>query len=181
MSNQPRVIKVLTALLVSMTIGTIILIALGNKPPSAGAFCLSSYYKLDPIENAVASSACQSPDRWNSIQIFYSRTPGGDINRLALLSGIAPEQLNCHFVICNGRSGKDGRIQATQRWQRQWSISAGKNWYGSGQTIRICLIGDGQKIPPTDYQMKRLELLVKNLCRKFRIQPQKVYYPKDFR
>jgi hypothetical protein len=41
MSKQPRVVKVLAALLVSMTVGAFVLMALGNNPPSAGPFCLA--------------------------------------------------------------------------------------------------------------------------------------------
>ena len=36
MSYQPRVARVLVVLLVSMTTGAIVLMALGNHPPSAG-------------------------------------------------------------------------------------------------------------------------------------------------
>jgi len=46
MSVQSRQIKVLTAFLTSLTAGAIILMALGNDPPPAGAFCLSDYYPV---------------------------------------------------------------------------------------------------------------------------------------
>jgi hypothetical protein len=180
--NQTRVAKVLAALLVSMTTGAIILMALGNNPPSAGPFCLSSYYRLDPIEKAVHSQAAQSPDRWSSIEIYYSGTRAGNTEQLASLGGLAgAEDINCHFVICNGLGGEDGYIQPTAKWQKQWSIVPGKNWYGSGQTIRICLIADGTTSPPTDSQVKRIESLVESLCSKFRIRSQSIYYPSDWR
>ena len=114
MSNQPRVARVLAALLISMTAGAIVLMALENNPPSAGPFCLSSYYRLDPVEQAVISRAAQSPGRWNCIEIYYSGTKAGNIEQLAALSGLAaPQDINCHFVICNGLGGGDGQIQAT--------------------------------------------------------------------
>ena len=178
MSNQPRVAKVLAALLVSMTAGAIILMALGNNPPSAGPFCLSSYYRLDPIEKAISSKASQFPSRWNCIEIFYSGTKAGNIKQLASLNGLAsPDDLNCHFVICNDLGGSDGQIQSTEKWQSQWSIIPGRTWYGSGQTIRICIIADGRTARPTDLQRKRLDSLVESLCRKFDIQPRYAYYP----
>ncbi|HEY5505442.1 MAG TPA: hypothetical protein VIK28_09810, partial [Sedimentisphaerales bacterium] len=68
MSNQPRVTKVLVMLLVSMTIGAVVLMALGNHPPSAGPFCLSTYYRLDPIQQAICSRVTQAPGRWESIE-----------------------------------------------------------------------------------------------------------------
>lgn len=181
MSNQPRVAKVLVALLVSMTTGAVVLMALGNNPPSAGPFCLSSYYCLDPVEEAVVSRAAQAPTRWNSIEVYYSGTEAGNIEQLASLSGLAsPEDINCHFCLCNGRGDSDGQIQTTENWQRQWSIIPGRTWYGGSQTIRICVIADGKKARPTDCQIKRTEVLVEQLCRKFEIRPESVYYPNDW-
>ena len=181
MSNQPRVAKVLAALLVSMTAGAIFLMALGNNPPSAGPFCLSSYYRLDPVEKAILSRAAQSPDRWNCIEIYYSGTRAGNIEHLASLSGLASaEDINCHFVICNGLGGGDGQIQSTEKWQNQWSIIPGRTWYGSGQTIRICVIANGKSARPTDSQKQKTQVLVEELCRRFGIQPESVYYPGDW-
>ena len=182
MSNQPRVAKVLAALLISMTVGAIVLMALGNNPPSAGPFCLSIYYRLDPVEKAILSRSYQSPSRWNCIEIYYSGTKAGNIEQLVSLNGLAsPEDINCHFVICNGLGDGDGQIQPTEKWQRQWSIIPGRTWYGSGRTIRLCIIADGKTARPTDFQIKRTEALVEKLCRKFDIRPQTVYYPGDWR
>ncbi len=183
MPGQTRVAKVLAALLVSMTTGAIVLIALDNNRPSEGPFCLWSYYRLDPIEEAIQSQACQSPDRWNCIEIYNSSTKAGNIEQLTSMSGLAsPEDLNCHFVVCNGLGGNDGQIQATEKWQKQWSIIPGRTWYGSGQTIRICAIADPlRQVGPTDCQIKRMESLIAGLCRKFSIQPVSVYYPSDWR
>jgi len=183
MSGQPRVAKVLVVLLVSMTTGAIVLMALGNNPPSEGPFCLSSYYRLDSVEKAILSRACQSPNRWSCVEIYYSGTKAGNIEQLASLSGLASaEDLNCHFVVCNGLGGSDGQIQPTEKWQRQWSIVPGRTWYGNGQTIRICAIADPpRRASLTNCQIKRIETLIEGLCRKFGIQPERVYYPSDWR
>ncbi|MHC4912325.1 MAG: peptidoglycan recognition protein family protein [Planctomycetota bacterium] len=181
MSNQPRVAKVLAALLVSMTTGAIVLMALANDPPSAGPFCLSSYYRLNPVERAIRSLAAQSPSRWNCIEIYYSSTRAGNILQLASLSGLASaEDINCHFVVCNGLGGGDGQIQPSEKWQRQWSIIPGRTWYGTGQTIRICVVADGKTAHPTDFQRKRTEALVEGLCRKFDVLTECIYYPGDW-
>jgi hypothetical protein len=175
------VVKVLAALLVSMTAGTIVLMALSNNHPSAGPFCLSSYYRLDPIEKAIGSRAVQSPGRWNRIEVYYSDTRAGNIEQLASLSGLAsPEDLNCHFILCNGFGGSDGQIQATEKWQKQWSVVPNRTWYGSPQTIRICVIADNKNALPTNSQKKRVEILVEKLFRKFDVNPQAVYYPSDW-
>lgn len=178
MSDQPRVAKVLVALLVSMTVGAVVLMALGNNPPSAGPFCLSSYYRLDPVEEAVSCRAAQSENRWNRIEIYYSGTKAGNIEQLASLGGLADAgDINCHFVICNGLGDEDGHIQKTEKWQKQWSIIPGRTWYGSSQTIRICVVGDADRATCTDFQVKRVDALINALQRKFNIRQESVYYP----
>lgn len=182
MSYQPRVAKVLAALLISMTAGAVVLLALSNTPPSAGPFCLSTYYRLDEVGKAALSRAAQSASRWKSIEVYYSGTKAGNIEQLAYLSGLAgPEDLNCHFVICNGLGGGDGQIQPTERWQRQWSSIPNQSWYGSGQTIRICVVADDKSPRLTDTQIKRTESLIELLCRKFEIQRDFVYYPGNWK
>lgn len=182
MPNQARVAKVLATLLASMTIGAIVLMALGHNPPSAGPFSLWTYYRLDPVKEAISSRAAQSPRRWSQIEIYYSGTKYGNIEQLASLNGLAnSEDINCHFCLCNGFGGQDGQIQPTERWQRQWSAIPSHTWYGSGQTIRICIIADGKTTYPTDCQIKRMQVLVEGLCEKFQIRPESIYYPSDWR
>ncbi|KPL21520.1 MAG: hypothetical protein AMJ75_09830 [Phycisphaerae bacterium SM1_79] len=183
MSNHPRVAKVLAALLASMTVGAIVLMALGNNPPSAGAFSLwKTVYGHDFVKQAILSRAAQSRDRWNCVEVYYSGTKAGNIGQLASLSGLAsPDDINCHFVICNGLGGSDGQIQPTERWQRQWSGIPGRTWHGSGQTIRICVIADGREIRPTDCQISRTRALAEGLCGHFVINPESVFYPSNWR
>ncbi len=182
MSEQPRVAKVLAMLLISMTGGAILLMALGNNPPSAGPFCLSSYYCLNPVEEVIVSQAAQHRNRWNCIEVYYSGTKAGNIEQLTSLSGLAsPEDINCHFVICNGLGGNDGQIQPTEKWKRQWSIIPNQAWYGSSQTIRICIVADPTQITrPTDSQTKRAEALIESLRRNFDIDPDTIYFPSDW-
>jgi hypothetical protein len=182
MSNQPRVTKVLVVLLVSMTTGAVVLMALGNHPPSAGPFCLSTYYRLDPIQQAVCSRVAQSPGRWESIEVYYSGTKAGNIDQIASLSGLAnSDDINCHFVVCNGLGGSDGQVQTTEKWQKQWSVIPDHTWYGSGRTIRVCLVADGRGIRLSDSQIKRTEALVESLSMKFNVPATKIFYPTNWR
>jgi hypothetical protein len=181
MSAQPRVAKVLAALLVSMTVGAIVLMALSGKPPSAGPFSLSSYIGLDPVKEAVRSQAKQQANRWEGVEVYYSGTKTGNIEQLASLSGLAgAEDLNCHFVVCNGLGGGNGQIMSTEKWQNQWSAIPGRNWHGNGRTIRICVVADGANTRPTEYQIKRAYALVDRLCRSFVIQPKSIRYPDNW-
>jgi len=181
MPNQPRVAKVLATLLVSMTVGAIVLMALGNNPPSKGPFSLASYFRLDPVDKTIRSRTAQSVDRWDCIEIYYSGTKAGNIEQLTSISGLpAPEDINCHFVICNGLGGGDGQILPTEKWQRQWSITPGRTWYGSSNTIRICVIADDSSCHPTDCQIKRVEQLVEGLHRKFNVDTESIHYPREW-
>jgi len=190
-----RQTKVFVILLASLTVAAVVLMTLGNNPPSAGAFCLSRYYRLEPVEKTIMSRTAQFSGRWNYIEIYYSGTEAGNIEHLASLSGLVGSEdinpvgdakekisngVNCHFVVCNGLGGGNGQIQTTEKWQRQRSIITGQAWNGSGQTIRICVIADGKIARPTDFQIKSVEALVEALDRKFDIQPESICYPSDW-
>ena len=182
MPNQARVAKVLATLLASMTIGAIVLMALGHNPPSAGPFSLWTYYRLDPVKKAVSSRTVQSKDNWNRIEIYYSSTKSGNIEQLASLKGLAnPEDINCHFCLYNGFGGSDGQIQQTEKWQKQRSAISDNTWNGSDKTIRICIIADGKTTHPTDCQLKRIQVLVEALCKKFYIPFTSIDYPSEWR
>ena len=200
MRTHSREKKVLVILGISITLGALILNALGHNPPSAGAFCLSRYYRLGPVKKSILSSTDQSRKHWSQIEIDYSGTESGNIEQLALLSKVdSPEDINpdreqneevsnginYHFIICNGKGGHDGLIQPTEKWQRQSSITAGQSANDepvfcetpTEQTIYICVIADNETSFPTDFQIKRTEELVEGLCRKFNIQPESISYP----
>jgi len=169
-------------LLVSMTTGAVVLMALGNHPPSAGPFCLSTYYRLDPVKEATGSRVSQAPGRWECVEVYYSGTKAGNIDQLASLSGLASsDDINCHFVLCNGLGGNDGLIQTTEKWQKQWSVIPDHTWFGSSRTVRVCVVADGKLVRPTDSQIKRAEALVDNLAKKNSIAPAKIFYPSNWR
>ncbi|MBW7988745.1 MAG: hypothetical protein FVQ84_01815 [Planctomycetes bacterium] len=185
MRTHSREKKVLVILGISITLGAVILNALGHNPPSAGAFCLSRYYRLGSVKKVILSRADQSTRRWSQIEIDYSSTESGNIEQLALLSNVdSPEQVNYHFIICNGNGGQDGLIQPTEKWQRQSPIIPGQSRddeavFGetlTEQTIYICVIADNENSFPTDFQVKRTDELVEGLCRKFNIQPESISY-----
>jgi len=181
MSYQPRVAKVLAVLLVSMTTGAVVLMALGSNPPSAGPFCLASYYGLNDIKESVHAPGRLSTDRWDAIEVYYSGTKAGNLQQLASLSGLAsPDDINCHFVVCNGFGASNGQIETTHKWMRQWSTVPAGTWYGTQKTIRICVVADALAAAPTDYQVKRTEALIVRLARTFDIQPHAIHYPLDW-
>jgi len=191
MINHSRETKVLVVLGISIILGAIILNALGHNPPSAGAFCLSRYYRLGSVKKAILFRADQLPGRWSRIEIYYSGIESGNIESAygGLSDAGGDEHINlvrdakekvsngisCHFVICNGRVGHNGQIQPTEKWQKQSSVV-----HCTKQTISICVIVDDKAKTPTDFQIKRTEALVEELCRKFNIQPESIRYPADW-
>ncbi len=184
---ESREAKVFAALAISMTVGVVILQSLGNNPPSAGAFCLSRYTRAVTVEEAILSRAAQPRGLWSSIEIYYSGTMSGNIQQLAFLSGLGnPEDINCHYVICNGLGAGDGQIQPTERWQKQEPVN--RDWLShepqsdnGGKTIFICVIADVKDARPTRMQIKVTKELVKGLCKKFDIKPEAIHYPDDWR
>ncbi len=181
MTNQARVSRVIICLVSAMTIGAVVLMALDNQSLSGGAFSLASYTNLNPIEQVALTLTPSDTAFWDRIEICYSGTQAGNIAQLAGLAGLTNgSELNFHFVICNGQGASDGHIQASQKWRRQRPCLPGGNWYGSGQTIRICTIGDGFKTAPTDCQVKRTAALAEALARKFNIPPQQILYPPNW-
>jgi len=189
MTVQSRETKVLVALLVSIIAGALILNALGYNPPSAGAFCLSRYYRLAPVEKAVVCEASLDRGRWRRIEIFCSRGNTVEPTQAVLPANAesAPPldgatESKCHFVIYNGRTEQDGQIEATRYWKKQWSVNRQANKdmqpaLADALTVFVCLTTDSETDRATDFQIKRAEALVEELCRRFNIWPESVHYP----
>lgn len=158
-------------LLVSMTVGTIVLMSLGNTPPGSGDFSLARYYQLTPLSVAMASHNEQHPDRWEKIEIVYGQP------RLLGLENEAT--LNAHFLVCSAQDSEraDGDILKTERWQIQQSAQPQRNWGATTKTIVIVMIMDDSATSPTNSQMTRVDLLVTTLRREFNIDPRDIHWP----
>ena len=170
--------KVFAAALISIGIGAIALNIIGNSPPPAGAFSLSEYYHLAPIEKVISSNIAQADGHWNRIEISYSSTEPIGLDKWSSRSAsVNYDVFNCHFIVWNGLIGGDGQIQSTEKWQKQLSAAPGQTWYCSEQTIRIGVIANSKTAYPTDFQIKKTEALVETLSRMFDIRSASIYYP----
>ena len=175
MQSQSRNVRIFAATLLSIMIGIVILKSMGNNPPSAGAFSLSDYYSLEPVEKVVSLQQAQLPWRWSRIEVYYGDSGVPNVNQIiSPVEFVCPGESDSHFVVCNYFQGSDGQIRATGNWQKQLSITTNQIYDNSSHTIRICVMGDGET---TDVQVKRVESLVESLSRKFGISPDSVYYP----
>jgi hypothetical protein len=195
MTAQSRQTKVLLSLLASIIVCTIILNMLGHNPPSAGAFCLSKYYDLAPVEELVRSRDVQRLGYWMGIGIYFSEyktdnliasSSDCQIEGSGTLSGISnQERDNCHFIIHNGFDGNDGQIEPTIKWDKQLPADrfAGNSRLETGyniQTIYICVAMNDQSTQPTNLQIKRVQVLIDKLCKEFNIDSASVIYPSSW-
>ncbi len=181
MLPQVRSEKVFVSALISLTIGAVIFSALGHKPLSAGAFSLSKYYRLEPIERVISSDIVQPDSRWDRIRISYNGTKAGDIDKVpSPRTLIHYDDVNYHFIICNGLIGEDGQIQPTRKWRRQMSITPARNGSHTERTIRICLLDNTKTLHPTELQNARMKALVEALSRKFNIRLESIFYPDNW-
>ena len=170
--------KILISLVVAMTLGAIVLMALDSKSISGGGFSLASYSSLGSIKQAIVAKNSVSVRRWERIEVFYSSTSGGNLEQLASLSGLmSPEDVNFHFLVCNGLGGLDGQIFTTGKWLRQWSSLPDGAWNGDERTIRICVIASETSDPLTGSQLTRTAELIETLARKFNIDHNNILYP----
>jgi len=186
MTEQSRQTKVLVALLVSIVLCTIILNVLGHNPPSAGAFCLSQYYRLVTVEKLVHSREVDHPGYFKWIEIYYSEGGSGSniqVEQPGSLSGVSGQGVtDCHFIIYNGLTGHDGQIKPTEKWNKQLPANrpADNNKRRARQniqTIYISIVTNGQNPQPTNFQIKRAEVLAEKLCREYNIKSESILYP----
>lgn len=176
MAARNRNITVLFSLIASMTLGALVLMALDHHAPTAGAYSLSSYLRLDPVDEVIKNTLMVQPAQWTSIQVTYSKTSGGNSQDLALLTGLAGAgQAQFHFVVCNGVGGDDGQVQAGDFWKTQQSCR------DNSGVIRIYVVSLESADTISDSQLQRTNTLVESLSRTFEISPRKIHYPADWR
>lgn len=164
-----RTRNVWLALLVAMTsVGGLLLALDGNPSPSLDGLALvASTPDTASIEAIYNTREPVGEQQWDGIIIYDSGAMQGSAATLAAehksknLHGLAH-----HFVIGNGSGQGDGELHVGYRWLMQ---APGAHAAGPDQDvynrryIGICLIGDGDRRPFTEAQMRRLVELVRSL------------------
>ena len=176
MSVRNRNVTVLFSLIASMTIGAVVLLALDNHRPITGAYSLTSYLRLDPVENSIKKTLAVPTGYWDQIEVYYSYTTGGNADELALLTDLANgTKAQFHFVVGNGKGGaEDGAVQAGDYWKLQ------RLCHGRNGVIRICVIADGSAESVTDCQINRTNALVESLIRSYGLSARNIRYPSNW-
>lgn len=122
-------------------------------------------------------------DRWRAIVIHHSASPYGTPasisaeHRQASLSG-----LGYHFLVGNGSGMGDGAIHVGYRWLDQLpgahAIGPQAEAYNQ-HALGICLVGDGNRRPFSDLQVRRLAELVAALARELKIPADRILLQSD--
>jgi N-acetyl-anhydromuramyl-L-alanine amidase AmpD len=135
------------------------------------------------VEVVFNTRAALDHQRWQSIVIHHS---GSAVGSPATIEAKHKAQnfkgLGYHFVIGNGNTMSDGELYVGYRWldQLPGAHAAGPegDWYNR-RSIGICLIGDGQRRPFTDAQVRRLVQLVSALARELGIPKDRIVLHSD--
>ncbi|AQT67089.1 hypothetical protein STSP2_00229 [Anaerohalosphaera lusitana] len=158
MKNPARTAKVVVSLIVSMTLGAGILMALDDKAISEGAFSLASYTRLNSIDKA-ANPVEAALRQWEQVEVYCANISS---------------DTDSHFTIYNDVLGEDGVIEQTNSWRKQRSCDA-----DGSKTIRVCVV-TGVENKPSDCQLKRTAALIEKLRRKCGINNRDIYYPSNW-
>jgi hypothetical protein len=158
-----RTVIVWATLIGAMTVASGLLLILEPRPlPPTGGMALAAIEtSSDGLDRIFQTRPEPTPGRWDRIVITHSgQTVGsaasiGDIHQKLGYGG-----LQYHFVIGNGRGTDDGLIQVGYLWMHQ-----ADSLYAD-RAITICMVGNGDKAPPTRAQMDQLVRLIQALNRR---------------
>ena len=152
-----RTLIVWSALIGAMTFSSGLLMWLEPRPLApAGGLALAALESAPAgIDSIFYTRTPVVDDRWTSIVIHHSGQQAGSAESISELhQALGYHGLGFHFVIGNGEGTEDGLIQVGYRWMDQLDGEY------VPRAISICMIGNGDKAPPTAAQMDQLNRLV---------------------
>ena len=159
------------ALVASMTLASGLLLILEPRPlaPTGGMALAAVDTDNDGLAQIFSTRPTPIAGRWHRIVIHHSGQTMGSAQSIGdLHQSLGYGGLQYHFVIGNGQGAEDGLIQVGYLWMQQLdSIYAERS-------ITICLVGNGDKTPPTRAQMQQLARLINALQLRLNIPPSAV-------
>jgi hypothetical protein len=129
--------------------------------PRGGLFRRWRY--LTPAVRRAIDQAKVKKGRWKYVIVHNSGTRQGNariFDRYHRRIRKMHNGLAYHFVIGNGRSSGNGQIEIGSRWTRQINGGHVASDYLNNIAIGICLVGDLNRVAPTQAQVAALEELV---------------------
>lgn len=142
------------------------------KPTSASAVAAGGGISK-PVSDAIQNASVK-PGRWKHIVIHHSGVDEGTVKGMDRYHREVRHMENglaYHFVIGNGDGMRDGEIAVGQRWRQQLDGGHLRSESQNKVAIGICLVGNFDKSPPTEKQMKSLNALVKALMKRAQLSP----------
>ena len=164
--NQGRLLKAILLLMVAMTTGALILLALEGKPIRRVpmGYSLHSQSQLNSFDIDLQTEVGLELGRWRDIKVYFELDNGSLSSRFGPTGTLA---ISYHFVISNGGVGKDGQIYPTNRWRSQ--LPCLNTSAGSERTLRVCLLRDSVDSKQTLNQSRQLDILQSKLVKFCRI------------
>lgn len=140
-------------------------------------------------ETSFADAIPLDHSRWKSIVIHHSGSPSGSPESLDRSHrALGFRSLGYHFVIGNGIDFGDGAVARGPRWlaqqpgahvhERAPGATPDALWLNE-HAIGVCLIGNGDRRPFTDAQLRAVIDLVMDLQREFGIPDNQVFLHSD--
>lgn len=136
-----------------------------------------------PVDPVFQIDAPLDRERWQGIVIHHLGAPAGDAESIHRQhQGFGWDGLGYHFLLGNGNGLDDGVVHVGYRWNRQLPGVHASGRYAdelNRHTIGICLIGNGDRRPFTDRQIRHLTVLVRRLQRELEIPADAVWLHRD--
>jgi len=157
------------------------LFVLQDGAPGPGGLTVAPLLARTPnasLEVVFNTKVPENHDRFRAIMIHDSGSHYGKPSTIAAEHrAMNLRGLGHHFLIGNGNGMEDGELHVGYRWLEQLpgAHAAGPDaaWYNL-HAISICLIGDGDRRPFTEIQMRRLTQLVAALADEYDIPDERI-------
>ncbi len=175
------------ALVASMTglVGLLSVLESGNTQLGAKGVSLSPLASITAgrgVDAIFNTKADLDTSDWDSIVIVHSGSPAGSAESIgAQHKDVGYDGLSYHFLIGNGTGMGDGEIHLGNRWltQSKGAQLAGLQTNRTTKAIEICLVGDGDRKPFTDQQVRYLAQVVNALSDRLDIPRDRIYLHED--
>jgi len=159
-----------------------------DAPTQAGGFPLVNITPLDDRPDVgqdllFATEEQLARDRWTGIVIHHLGEPFGTpeaIHRQHLSWGY--QGLGYHFLVGNGNGLGNGEVHVGYRWIEQLPgahVVGESGRVHNDRSIGICLVGNGDRQPFSDRQMRHVIRLVQRLQQEFGIPADRVHLHGD--
>jgi len=150
----------------SAVVGLLVALDAGRPGTHAPGVSLSPLLSVEGTRGVDLIFNTDTPidaDRWDSIVVVHSGSPAGSPASIgARHERLGYDGLGFHMLIGNGTGMGDGEIHLGRRWitQSDGAALAGIDPRDTGSMIEICLVGNGDRRPFTDEQIRYLATII---------------------